>query len=277
MRATVVGAAGFIGRRLVAHLRGLGWDCRAPARDDATFVGDGLGTVFYCAGLTADYAGRPHDTVRAHVGLLNEILARSRFDALVYLSSTRLYDGLPDTGRPVDEDTPLALDPARPRHFYDLSKALGESLCRQAGGARARIARLSCVHAGAGTDDGFLGSLLDRLAQSTPGTTVTVDSTPHAVRDYVHVDDVLAALVSIGSRGTQPLYNVAGGINVGNAQLFARLGELSGCELRAARDDRPPAPPGVSIDRMRRELGWQPTPLMDRLPALVTEARSCRP
>jgi nucleoside-diphosphate-sugar epimerase len=289
MRATVVGAAGFIGRRLVAHLRGLGWDCRAPARDDATFVGDGLGTVFYCAGLTADYAGRPHDTVRSHVGLLNEILARSRFDALVYLSSTRLYDGLPDTGWLVDEDTPLALDPARPRHFYDLSKALGESLCRQAGGARARIARLSCVHAGAGTDDGFLGSLLDRLGQSTPGTTVTVDSTPHAVRDYVHVDDVLAALVSISYGAVFYIAAVAMiavpllyGVlylwarNVGNAQLFARLGELSGCELRAARDDRPPAPPGVSIDRMRRELGWQPTPLMDRLPALVTEARSCR-
>ena len=275
MRATVVGAAGFIGRRLVAHLRSLGWDCRAPARDDATFVGDSLGTVFYCAGLTADYAERPHDTVRAHVGLLNEILARSRFDALVYLSSTRLYDGLPDTGRPVDEDTPLALDPARPRHFYDLSKALGESLCRQAEGQPARIARLSCVHAGAGADDGFLGSLLSKLAASAVGDAVPIDSTPHAVRDYVHVDDVIAALVAIATRGTQPIYNVAGGINVGNALLFARLGELSGRNLRTLRDDRPQAPPAVSIDRMRRELGWQPTALMDRLPTLVREARSC--
>jgi hypothetical protein len=41
---------------------------------------------------------------------------------MVYLSSTRLYDGLPDTGRPVDEDTPLALDPRDAAHFYDLSK-----------------------------------------------------------------------------------------------------------------------------------------------------------
>ena len=276
MRATVVGAAGFVGRRLVAHLRTLGWDCTAPARDDASFVDDRLGTVFYCAGLTADYADRPHETVRAHVGLLNEILARSRLDTLVYLSSTRLYDGLPDTGRPVDEDTPLALDPARPRHFYDLSKALGEALCRQAGVERARIARLSCVHAGAGADEGVLGTLLRTLADSTSGTTVTVDSTRHAVRDYLHVDDVVAALVAIATRGAHPLYNVAGGINVGNAQLFARLAELSGCELRPARDDRPPPPPVVSIDRMRRELGWQPTALMDRLPTLVREARSCR-
>ena len=277
MRATVVGAAGFIGSRLLSHLRGLGWDCSAPARDDQSFVDGRLGTVFYCAGLTADFADRPHDTVRAHAGLLNEILARAEFDALVYLSSTRLYDGQPDAGRPADEDTPLVLDPARPRHFYDLSKALGESLCRQAGGGRARVARLSCVHAGAGADSGFLGMLMSTLAEPTARPVLEVDSTPHAARDYVHVDDVVTALVAIATCGTQPLYNVAGGLNVGNAQLFARLGELSGCEVRALRTDRPTPPPAISIERIRAEFGWQPTALMDRLPALVQEARSCRP
>ncbi len=276
MRATVVGAAGFIGSRLLSHLRGLGCDCSAPARDDQSFVDGRLGTVFYCAGLTADFADRPHDTVRAHAGLLNEILARAEFDALVYLSSTRLYDGQPEKGRAVDEDTPLALDPARPRHFYDLSKALGESLCRQAGGHRARVARLSCVHAGAGADSGFLGMLMSALAEPTARPVLEVDSTPHAARDYVHVDDVVTALVAIATRGTQPLYNVAGGINVGNAQLFTRLGELSGCEVRALRTDLSTPPPAISIERMRAEFGWQPTALMDRLPVLVQEARSCR-
>ena len=276
MRATVVGAAGFIGSRLLSHLRGLGWDCSAPARDDQSFVDGRLGTVFYCAGLTADFADRPHDTVRAHAGLLNEILARAEFDALVYLSSTRLYDGQPDNGRSLDEEAPLALDPARPRHFYDLSKALGESLCRQAG-SRARVARLTCVHAGAGADNGFLGALLSALADGAAGQVLEVDSTPHATRDYVHVDDVVRALVAIATRGTQVLYNVAGGINVDNAQLFARIGELSGRDLRAQRADRPAPPPVVSIERMRGEFGWQPTALMDRLPALVQEARSCRP
>jgi serine O-acetyltransferase len=127
---------------------------------------------------------------------------------------------------------------------------------------------LSCVHAGADTDDGFLGSLLSALAKSAPGQIVPVDSTPHAMRDYVHVDDVVAALVAIATRGTQPLYNVAGGNNVDNAQLFARLGELSGRDLRARR---------ATVSRHRRssrssgcarEFGWQPTPLMDHLPAL---------
>ena len=95
-----------------------------------------MGTVFYCAGLTSDYAVRAHDTVSAHVCLLNELLQGGNFETLVYLSSTRLYDSLGPYA--VDEDSALALNPANPRHLYDLSKALGEALCRQAGAARAR-------------------------------------------------------------------------------------------------------------------------------------------
>jgi len=277
-RATVIGAGGFIGRRLVARLRQLGWDCRAPARDEREFVHDeDLGMVFYCAGLTADFARRPHDTVRAHVGLLDDVLASARFDTLVYLSSTRLYDGRPGfAGAEVDEDTPLSLDPAQPRHLYDLSKALGESLCRQASGGRARIARLSCVYSGGDDDaDGFLGTLLSCLRAPDRGAVLDLDSSAETARDYVHVDDVLEALVAIAGHGTRPLYNVAGGVNVVNRELFTRLGELAGCELRALRHGPVPCPAPVSIARMRSEFGWQPRALFERLPELLGEAVPC--
>jgi len=277
-RATVIGADGFIGQRLLAHLGQLGWDCRAPARDDCTFIRAGdLGTVFYCAGLTADFARRPHDMVHAHVSLLNDVLALSDFDALVYLSSTRLYDGRPGfAGAEVDEDTPLTLDPAQPRHLYDLSKALGESLCRQASGGRARIARLACVYTGTDDDaDGFLDTLLARLRAPDRGPMLNVDSPAEAERDYVHIDDVLDALVAIASRGTRPLYNVAGGINVANRQLFARLGDLAGCEFRGLHGGPVPSPAPISIERMRSEFGWRPRALLDRLPELLGEAVPC--
>jgi nucleoside-diphosphate-sugar epimerase len=276
-RATVIGAGGFIGRHLIAHLRQLGWDCRAPARDDREFVHDDLGTVFHCAGLTADFARRPHDIVRAHVGLLDDVLAFARFDTLVYLSSTRLYDGRPGfAGAEVDEDTPLSLDPAQPRHLYDLSKALGESLCRQASGGRARIARLACVYSGGDDDvDGFLGTLLERVRSSERGTLLEIDSSPDAARDYVHVDDVVAALVAIATRGTRPLYNVASGTNIANRELFTRLGKLAGCELRGVRAGPVPCPAPVSIERIQGELGWQPRGLLETLPALLGEAVPC--
>ena len=278
--ATLIGAEGFIGSHLRRRLQRDGWDCRASPRDDPGLLRRPLGTVFYCAGLTADFAQRPHDTVRAHVALLNEILASARFDALVYLSSTRLYDSLP--GIAADEDSGLLLNPAQPRHLYDLSKALGESLCRHAGQGRARVARLACVYAGAEDADGFIGNLLRRLRQHQAsaagrgdGAALEIDTSAHVWRDYVHIDDVLDALLHIATGGSQAAYNLASGVNVSNAQLFQRLGQLAGCEIRATRSQRMPCAAPVSIARLRAEFGWQPVPVLDMLEPLVRDLLPC--
>lgn len=278
-RATVIGSTGFIGRHLVEHLHAAGCQVLEPARDTLHWLEGPLGHVFYCAGLTADFAQRPHDTVQAHVSLLSSVLQRGQFESLVYLSSTRLYDGsLVD---PADEATPLALDPRQPRHLYDLSKALGESLCHAASGGRARVARLSCVYRDAGDADGFLPQLLrgvpQALARAENGTParLRVDTTPHAARDYVHLDDVLAALLLIATRGTQPLYNVASGRNLSNRELFARLRELSGCEVVAGQHHMARPSPRIDISRMRREFAWRPACLLDKLGELLPEAALC--
>lgn len=277
--ATVVGAAGFIGRALSQHLRGQGFEVHEAARDHQRWLDGPLGHVFYCAGLTADYAQRPHDAVQAHVVLLNAVLQMGRFESLVYLSSTRLYDGsLVDVA---DEATPLALDPRQPRHLYDLSKALGESLCLAAGGGRARVARLSCVYRDAGDADGFLPQLLRgvpqalAMAESATPPRLHIDTTLHATRDYVHLDDVLAALVLIATRGTQPLYNVASGRNLSNRELFARLRELSGCEIVAQRQHMARPSPRIDISRLRREFAWRPGCLLDKLADLLPAQALC--
>jgi UDP-glucose 4-epimerase len=277
--ATVVGAAGFIGRHLAQQLRQEGWRVQEIGRGEAGLPDSPLGHVFYCAGLTANYAQRPHDTVQAHVSLLSQLLQRAQFESLVYLSSTRLYDdAVVDT---VDETTPLALDPRQPRHLFDLSKALGESLCHATGPGRARVARLSCVLKDAGDADGFLPQLLRGVAQvaamADPGLApqLRVDSTPHAARDYVLLDDVLSALQLIATRGTQSLYNVASGRNLSNHELFARLRELSGCEIVPTRQAMVPPSPRIDISRMQREFGWQPACLLDRLARMLPEPLPC--
>ena len=284
--ATVIGANGFIGGHLLRRLQRDGWDCRSIPRDALDLHKRELGTVFYCAGLTADYAQRPHDTVRAHVALLNDILTEAQFDALVYLSSTRLYDSLP--GVAMDEDSGLLLNPAQPRHLYDLSKALGESLCRHASQGRARVARLACVYAAADDADGFMGSLLRQVRQHPqqhpqqhphrrPGDNgvLEIDTSASFSRDYVHLDDVLDALLLIATHGAQAAYNVASGVNVSNAQLFERLSELTGCDIRATRSQRLPCAAPVSIARMRSEFGWQPASVLDRLEHMVRGEVAC--
>lgn len=275
--ATVVGAQGFIGRHLLTHLQGLGWQAQAsPRQPDPAWWDRPLGTVFYCAGLTADFARRPHDAVAAHVCLLNEVLRQDRFDSLVYLSSTRLYDSAA-AGQAVHEDSPLLLNPALPRHLFDLSKSLGESLCRQASGGRARIARLSCVVAGPGEESGFVGQLLGRVqrARQQGQSELSVDTSAHLERDYIHIDDVLDALLRIASQGTQAAYNVAAGVNTSNAQLLASLQALSGVRLRALHDQLCDPPACVSTQRLQRELGWHATPLLQRLPQLLALEQPC--
>lgn len=270
MKATVIGGAGFIGSHLVAMLQERGWDCLVPARDDPRLFNDDLGYVFYCAGLTADYSQRPYDTVEAHACLLNRLLHHGRFISLVYLSSTRLYDGLPVTQ--ADEDSDLRLNPSNPRHLYDLSKAMGESLCRVAGKGRAKVARLSCVYGDASDHDGFLPKLLRDVAGAKQ---IEVDSSPHLTRDYIQLADVLELLVLIVTQGKQDIYNVASGENISNAAIFAKTAALSGCRIIPLREDTPSPMPQISIDRIRKEFGWKPAGVLANIEKILKGQSPC--
>lgn len=264
---TVVGGAGFVGSRLLAVLRERGAQVWAPARHEPWPWSRPLGHVLYCAGLTADYLARPFDTVQAHVSLLAQVLQQAQWDSLVYLSSTRLYDAL---GAGVArESAVLPMDPFNPRHLYDLSKALGESLCHVAGQGRARVARLACVYEGPLDADGFLPELLRQvLAARRAGVGhIEVSSSPHFTRDYVHLPDVVEALIRIALQGQQPAYNVASGVNVSNAELFAYLERRWGCRVQPLLHTPLPPAPLVDIDRLRNELHWQPQSLWNVLDA----------
>jgi len=281
--ATLIGGQGFVGRHLHARLSAEGWTCWVPERNDPQLWRLDLGHVFYCAGLTADFAQRPFDTVEAHASLLNRVLLDAQFDSLVYLSSTRLYDSLAETlaGAEATEDLALQLAPDNPRHLYDLSKALGESLCHAAGRGRARVARLSCVWGDPADSPGFLPELIRRVlaARAEHGAAaqprVTVDSSPHLARDYIHIDDALDALIALATAGQATIYNVAGGHNTGNAQLFARLAAASGCEIVPTYDHDAQALPRISIARMAKEFGWHPAGVLERMGRLIEEECAC--
>jgi len=264
-RFTIIGGAGFIGARLAQALRARGGQVWLPQRHADWCSEQPLGHVFYCAGLTADYLARPFDTVQAHVGHLSQVLQARHWDSLVYLSSTRLYDGL--KGGLAREDATLPIRPALPRHLYDLSKALGESLCHVVGQGRARVARLACVYDGPQDADGFLAQLVRRAmaAARQESTSIDVDSSPHFARDYVHLADVVEALILVALQGRQPAYNVASGVNVSNAELFQYIHQRWSCRIEPLSQVVPPAVPQVDIARLRNELHWQPRSLFEML------------
>src|SRR6476659_903845 len=91
-RFTVLGAGGLIGSRLATSLARAGHEVFAPPRDHE-LNGEPLGHVIYAIGVTADFRTRPFDTVAAHVCQLQKVLSEGHFDSLLYLSSTRVYQG----------------------------------------------------------------------------------------------------------------------------------------------------------------------------------------
>lgn len=229
-----------------------------PARGDETYLLGEMGTVFYCAGMTADYLRNPAATLEAHAGLLSRVLQSARYESLVYLSSTRLYDGLPPSTDVAHEDSSLCINPQVARHFYDLTKLTGESLCHVLGQGRARVARLACVYNDVTDDDGFLPELLKKVAGAQPQEAIHIASSPHFCRDYVHLSDVVRALIDIALHGTQPIYNVASGHSLRNDALAAMVQTHSTRQIVFDLDRTQPSPADVNIQRLQAEFGWNP-------------------
>lgn len=262
---TVLGAGGFIGGKLAAKLRQSGADCYTPKRDE-DFLKKDLGGVFYCIGLTADYRQRPFDTVEAHSSLISRILKETKFEKLVYLSSTRLYDGL--KGDVVCESDNLALNPASPRHLYDFSKGLGENLCLTASEGRASVARLSGVYDSSPEATGFLPEILHRLMKERE---FTMDSSSGVVRDYICLDDVLNALIAMMDRSGCEIVNVASGQNISNQDIADVLNE-NGFRISVKTQSPRETPPRCDITKLKA-LGVNPVSVPDYLRRFVKDIK----
>lgn len=254
--ATILGATGFVGRRLQARLAAEGWDVFAPAKGDTSLFGRDMGVVFYCAGLTADYDRRPFDTVEAHATLVSELARAGRFEQLIYLSSTRLYDGL--AVAVAEETSPLVLDPADPRRTYDLSKALGENIALTRSGGRGAVARLANVYDWEVDAPGFLSQWLVDAARARD---IVLDSSPYVARDYIHLDDVVAALIAMAERPALEVVNVASGELVSNGEI-ANIFIRAGWRVSFKGDAAPPPPPRADVRRLHA-LGITPAPVKE--------------
>lgn len=268
MSWTVLGAGGFIGGHLVRHLRSRGESVQAFGRAAAPDLDQPLGTVVYCAGVTADFRWRPFDTIEAHVCDLLPLLRRGQFDSLVYLSSTRVYGPL-GVAR-----APLGADPADPDHLYNLSKMMGESACLTSGHERVRVVRLSNVYGPHSDPATFLGAV---VRAATLEGHVRLQSSLDTERDYVDVDDVVAMIAAIAQRGTQRLYDVGFGENRTTARIMAVLGPLTGCTVEVAQDAPTVRFPAIDTQALRSEFGYAPRDLLQALPDLVAACKQQGP
>lgn len=259
MKFTILGASGFIGSHLVQHLQQEGHECLTPARGDPALFGEELGHVIYCIGLTADFRQRPFDTVRAHVCLLADVLEKSRFDSLLYLSSTRVYAGAASG----DENAPLMAG-----DLYNSSKLTGEVLCFASGRQNVRVARLSNVFGGDFYTDNFLSSVIrDALEKKH----VALQGSLGSAKDYVGIQDVVNILPEIALSGRQSLYNVACGDNVSNGLLLEMLAQFTGCTYSAANEAGVTLFPPIHIGRLVQEFDFCPASVLDEMEKLIQQ------
>ncbi|MCZ8183115.1 MAG: NAD(P)-dependent oxidoreductase [Beijerinckiaceae bacterium] len=254
-RFTILGASGTIGRRLVAWLRAAGEEVFAPARGDEGIWHEDLGTVIYCIGVTADFRSRPLETVEAHVSLLRRLLAETRFERLVYLSSTRVYGGAADDDRPAREDIPLGVNPHSGSDLYNLSKLMGESLCLHGSRGRACVARLSNVVGGEDADsENFIPSLLREASTGHIHLRSALDS----AKDYIHIDDVVPLLVRMARGPATGIYNLASGIRTSHAEWLEAITAATGARVTVEAGAPRILFPPIDITRIRTEFGADP-------------------
>lgn len=255
MRYTVFGAGGFIGRATSDWLRAAGHEVLTPARDAPLPLAEPLGRVIYAIGLTADFRTRPFDTVRAHVGVLADLLEHGEFESLVYLSSTRVYGGAGGDGTRGDEEASLAVRSQDASDLYNLSKLTGESLCLHGGRAGVRVARLSNVigPGKAGSDD-----FVPALVRAARAGHVQLRSHPDSAKDYVALADLPPLLERLAGPCRERIYNLASGRQIGHAEWLERLAVRTGCTVDVDADAPLQRFPAISIARVADEFGFVP-------------------
>jgi nucleoside-diphosphate-sugar epimerase len=266
-RWTVLGGRGFVGSRLVDHLRVKGAEVWVPAREDPALWDRDLGHVVYGIGLTGNFRQRPFETMEAHVGVLSRMLECARFESLTYLSSTRVYMGNSRT----DEDALLTVQPGDLSYLYNLSKLAGEALCHASGRTGVRVARLSNV-VGPGMDaasGNFVAALLSEAASGH----ILLNSLPESEKDYIDVRDVVVMLQKIALHGSQRVYNLASGVQTQHLQWVRALCAHFGCSWAASKSAQLQSFASIDNGRLVREFGFVPKSVGLETVVLATQSK----
>jgi nucleoside-diphosphate-sugar epimerase len=252
MHWTIIGAGGFIGSRLVDHLRKSGHDVVTADRSFVFEKRKPLGHVVYATGLTSDFRSKPFETVEAHVIYLHDILRYSSFTSFLYLSSTRLYANSATT----EEEGKISLSPLNCSDLYNASKLMGESLCLNSGLDGVRVARLSNIVGEKVATNNFLDSLVkDAVGKKT----LSLQSSLNSEKDFLFIGDLLNLIELVSTEGQSRIYNLASGTNTKTKQIVDIISRETNCAVEVC--DNPPLLyfPRINIDRISLEFKFRAT------------------
>jgi nucleoside-diphosphate-sugar epimerase len=259
---TILGASGFIGSNIIKKLTFEGMPFYAPSKTDDLTNRD-LGDVIYCIGLTADFRTKPFETVTAHVCKLNEILSKTQFNSLTYLSSSRVY--INSNSSIANEDDKILVDPLNSDELYTLTKLTGERLCLSSG-KNTRIVRLSNVIGKLDKSENFLSNIINEIKQN--GELKLYQSLTSA-KDYIHIDDVVELIVKIAVEGNEKIYNIASGMNANNEEILSELKKYFAFNYSIIDDAKEIIFSTISNKKICSEFQYQPKKISEQLSLII--------
>lgn len=297
MRALVIGASGFVGKHLVAHLRAQGDDVVAIDRaSGGPDICDPFGISAHVRAASADVvyhlAGQSDvgrswtdviGTYRANVeGLVNVLTAarESGVARVVVALSADVY------GRVEQHELPLAEDaPFRPISPYAASKAAADLVCVQAflGHGLGVIRARPFTHIGPGQSPGFVASAI--AARVAAAERDDLDSIPIGTlttrRDFTDVRDVVRAYRLLAQHGEPgQAYNICSGTDVQVQEIADRLVGLARRPIRLVADPALSRPADVPVlrgdpSKLAALTGWHAEiPLATTLADLLDDWRN---
>lgn len=293
MTILITGASGLIGRSLAERLRGRhDLVCQSRTRRDNTpdvewiqhdlatdswdvLAGRQIDVVYHLAGQTSTYKARNDPRVDLSVnvlgflGLLDQLKRQARAPFVV-LAGTATEIGLSDV-LPIHEGLP-----DRPVTFYDLSKLTAERYLAQyvreqwLGGCTLRLGNVfGRSQPGQQADRGIIDKIFQ---QAVAGRAITMYGDGRFLRDYIFIDDVIAAFVHAAEQREQTngrTFYIGSGQGTTLKEAFTKVIDLAAgfTGLRVELQEVTP-PPGLSeiegrnavIDSsaFRQATGWKP-------------------
>lgn len=277
--ALVVGGQGFLGRHIVTALAGAGYDVTSTVRSGSGGLAVDLldsparalraavdatrpDIVINCAGTVSGTGQQLTDgNVVAPLRLLTAVASTARPPRFVHLGSAAEY-GSAVVDRPVAED-----DDPQPLGAYGFAKLAGtRAVLALAADAEVTATVLRVFNpVGAGAPASTLPGRLAHLLRSAAGDTELTVGPLDALRDFVDVRDVAAAVVACARAASPgPLYNVGSGRATASRELARELVGIAGFR-GTIHEAAPPsdrsgglASQQADIDRAARELSWSP-------------------
>jgi UDP-glucose 4-epimerase len=286
VRCVVLGAAGFLGRRLAAVLSdagatvvGFGHASRerfpldervrwtegdVRARATLTRALDGAEVVFHLLGPAVRDVERPADAAWCAQDGETDVLLGACRDArvrtFVFASSGGAVYGNPATV-PTSERDAVAPVSAYGAGCVAIERRLAQ--CHAQHGLGYRILRIGNAYGPGQSPFRRRGVVATTLFGALSGQPVEIWGSPWTTRDYVHVDDVATACVHVAAyAGPERVFNVGSGRGRTLAELVADVKELLGVPIATlARPARPLALPISVLDTslIARATGWQPS------------------